>query len=154
MKKTAWIYGILALGIMFWAIYLGGAGILYFVDIPTMVIIPIAAFLLSFMSHGFEGVLLAYKTALFKKNQTSKEFIEKGIAVFKGLQRNFVFLSFAGVLTGVIAMLVVVTEVTSFARGLAVAILSFYYAVLGILFLVLPFKNRLEEAKAEQNQAN
>lgn len=148
MKISQWIFGIIFLALIPVTVWITGIGWLYFVDIPSFLIVFIGGYLLSLMSHGARGVASAYRMAGRDRPEDDPADMAGGIAVFRGLKSNFLFASFFGAIMGLIAVLTVFEQPERMAQGLATLIITLLYAVVAILILVHPFLHRLEQKAA------
>jgi flagellar motor component MotA len=56
MKIIQWIFLVIAGAIIPFAIWAGGIGALYYLDIPSLIVIIIGGYALALASHGFAGL--------------------------------------------------------------------------------------------------
>lgn len=148
MKKTAWMYLLIGIGVFVLTFLFTGVGFQYYVDIPSFVISPVLGLILTCMAHGVEGVRGAYMNAFNVDISTNKA--KKSIAVFKGFMAMNWYAAGFGSVAGIVAILTDVTDVRIIASSIAVAILCTFYTIVFNLFFILPFKSHLEAAAAEK----
>lgn len=166
MKLNQWIFGVLALVLLLGSVWITGIGVMFYIDIPSAIIVYLGGYLISLMSHGPAGIAEAYRTAAGgssdghssgdggsgggrKQIRANGPAIARSRAVLKGLGRNFIFLGFFGMIMGLIAVLSIFDPPDTFAQGLATLIITSLYAVLGNLVLVNPFLHRLDAMKLD-----
>ncbi len=116
-------------------------------DVPTVFIILVLGYLISFWAHGFLGVFQAYRAAV--SGGAQKE-LQKALAVFRGLQRNFIICAFIGIFLGIITVLADIENLTRVGQCMAAVLISGLYAALFSLFLVSPFRSRVEALLVEE----
>ena len=146
MKAIHWLYAILAVVIIVMAFYRVNLSFL-FLDIPVIFIVLILGYLLSFWAHGFNGVAKAYRCAV--SGGTRLE-LEKARVVLSALQRNFIFCASFGVITGIIAVLANIGDLSVVGQAMAATLISALYAVIFCLLLVLPFRASVEAELTEE----
>jgi flagellar motor component MotA len=144
MKKSGWIFWLLGVAVVPFGIWVGGVGMLYYIDIPSLVIVPMVGILVSIASHGVDGFFGAYRTAMAEPGSASVSDLKKGAAVLRGFAANNIVAAFFGVVLGTIAMLANVSDSRGLAAGVATVLITVFYALLVNLFAVYPFKHHLE----------
>lgn len=144
MRATNWIFYVLALVVtVVLALVFCGSPPANFLDLPSALVVLGGSYLLACFAHGATGVCSAYGAALSSRSTPAE--CRKAVEVFKGLQGYFILTGLLGTLMGTIAM---VTWQESqgagtpgnYVAGAAVAVLTLLYALVALLFLVLPFK--------------
>ncbi len=149
MKANQWIFGLLVLILLPGSIWVTGIGVLYYIDIPSAIVVFLGGYLIALTSHGASGIAEAYRTASGRMAAADAPAIGRSRAVLRGLGRNFIFLGIFGIIMGLIAVLSIFDPPETFARGLATLIITALYAVMGNLLLVNPFLHRLDAMEGE-----
>lgn len=148
MKANQWVFGALAAVLLLGSVWVTGIGVLYYIDIPSAVIVFLGGYLITLMSHGPSGIAEAYRTASGGQGADAAA-IGRSRAVLRGLGRNFIYLGIFGIIMGLIAVLSIFDPPETFAQGLATLIITSLYAVMGNLVLVNPFLHRLDAMAGE-----
>jgi flagellar motor component MotA len=134
----------LLLSLVLGSFLIPGIGILYYIDIPSAIIVLLGGYLVALMSHGPSGIAEAYRTATRGGVTADAKVIGRSRAVLRGLGRNFIYLSILGMIMGLIAVLSLFDPPDTFAQGLATLIITPLYAMMGNILLVNPFLHRLD----------
>ena len=143
MKKIFAVYLVLLLGLIAFVIVVAGAGWKYYMDAPSAAIILLAMFLISGASYGVSGAASAFK-APFMENAGSKA-LRHSRNFFNMLRRTLWLTAVIGFVIGNIAMLTIIDTVGGDAKGVALASLVLFYALIVDLALITPFLFGIEK---------
>lgn len=110
---------------------------LAYLDLPSLLVVPLAAYLYILTIYGFRGMARAYR-APFDDAATPSE-LRQAEAFFVALIQSFAAFGVLTMLFGLVAMMVYLEDKTKIGPNLAVALLTLFYAALCSLTLALPF---------------
>lgn len=148
MRKL-FIFPLMAgIGLIAAALVFGGSNILYFADMPSLIICVVLP-LIVMLSHSTFGEMgKAYMMAVQKGSFSITE-LKSGITVLKSLEKQIFLSGCGGTVYGVISMLTshdIQTDMIG--KGFSMALLTIFYMVIIIQFCVNPFKAGLEKKMA------
>ncbi|MDR2797924.1 MAG: hypothetical protein LBB80_06240 [Treponema sp.] len=114
-------------------IYTSGGLVLFYLDIPSLIIVGICPFL-------FVSILFGFKEMVSSFSVSFKEDVEKGTLLealnfFSVYGKTTWIAGFIAVLIGVIAMLVALEDKTALGPNMALALISMLYS--GIIHVVI-----------------
>jgi flagellar motor component MotA len=146
MKSYQMVFGLLFLVIVLSSVLWGGLPLGYYFDAPSALIVFFGGFFASIFSHGFGGIIEAYRTAIRGGDEIDEQILIRSRAVFVGLHRNFMFLGLFGIVIGSISLLGFFSNINEggLASGTATMLISLFYGFIGSLLLVFPFLSRIE----------
>lgn len=114
---------------------LGGGyrGLAYFIDIPSLLLIAFILFPTLILSDQLKDYLRGFSFLMVQGEMTTKE-IEVSLNAMDLAIKTVYFSGGFGALAGLVMILGSLNDPTSFGPALAVAILTFFYAVIINLF--------------------
>ncbi len=132
-------------------VFVSGGNPLFYIDLPTFLIVGIAPLVYQLASFGFAKFGNAFSSPL-KKNSSMAE-ITQALAFFKTYNKSTWAFTLMAVGVSFIEILTNLMEPEKLGPNMAVAILSVLYAALINLLLILPYtavsKQRLAETDFE-----
>ena len=152
MNKSFFIFIIVVLGVFCLGIVFAGASFLSYVDLASffIVIVVTAALLVSTFKFREIG---SYFKAAFNGSHAEPSTVKAGIVFFAAMQRYLILSAVVANLIGLIAILSTLGEPKQIGLGLALSLLTIFYAVIFILVLALPFRTSLERKLAEAGKS-
>ena len=147
MTKRYFVLVVLSLAVVLGAIIMAKAKVLAFIDLPSVAVVVAPAVLMGFAAHSPRQIGRSYRVA-FQSQRASREELGEAVAYFDGLALYVACGGGIGVTTGVVAMLLVLQDVASIGRGLALCLISALYAVLLIALVVVPFRTAIKRRLA------
>jgi flagellar motor component MotA len=122
-----------------------------FIDLPNIILIGIIPLIYQLILFGGKNFKNAFSAPL-KKESSSVE-VSKALDFFKAYNKSIWIFATAAVLIGVIMMMKHLDDPNALGPNMAIAFMSFLYAALINLFLILPYiaitKQRLAESNIE-----
>ena len=130
-------------------VFVCGSTAWLYVDLPSLVIVPVLPVLYMAAIYGFAGVAGAFRVPFSERASVGE--LARSLAFFKSLGRSFWLFGAMGMCLGLIEVLRNLTEREKLGPNLAIAILTILYAATFNLLLVQPFsanaRKRLAEAE-------
>lgn len=152
MRKFAFIPLLMAAGLIISAVLFGGASLLVFFDIPSLIICAVVPFFLLLINFNFNEIVRAFRCSDDRFTTDVNE-IKKALVLFKCLEKQIFLMGGIGTFLGLIAMLANIDSMEMVGRGLALALITIFYSLLFNAFLVTPKQTGLKQRliDAEKN---
>ncbi len=147
MKKTFFVNSCLLAGVMVFIVMLTGADVSLYVDIPSIVILIVPAFLVLSSSFSIAEIGRAF-AAPFDMNPAVTD-LKKSEEFFKAFRRTLWVMGLVAFIMGNIAMFKVMAE-DQYFQGFSVAILAILYALMADIILINPYLLGIRKRLAEQ----
>ncbi|MGL1892855.1 MAG: hypothetical protein OCD02_14580 [Spirochaetaceae bacterium] len=141
MTKTKYFISLLfALIIVFWGIISGGNSILLYLDIPTLIFVPILPFFISSFIYPFK-IQREFNKEIFKPIGTGdKKSLEQAVSYYSLLRNLTIVGAIVAVFIGVIGMMANLEDISSVGRNTGVVCISIFYGVVFLLLVTEPLK--------------
>lgn len=153
MRKFFIVSVILFLALCVGAIITSGGNLLFFINIPSLVLVVGIPFVMLLSNHSLRE-MGSYFGAAFRSGEESAapSVIKKGIEFFTAMRGYLILSGFVGALTGVMTMLSLFEDVDRVGFGAALSLMTIFYALLLIILISLPFKHGLQRRLVEQEE--
>ena len=129
------------------AIYLTKAPLLAYIDLPSAAMVLVPAVLMGFAAHTPRQVARCYRVA-FRGETASREELADAAAYFDALTRYLACAGAIGVLVGGVALLLLISDLATVRRGIALCLISGLYAVVLIALVAVPFRTAVRRRLA------
>ena len=137
MKGFYGISILLTLGLIIGGMITAGAPISVYVSLPSFVIVTAIPLFMLLASFSPAEILKAFSSSF--KRDADKEGLKKAELLFGSLGKYIATSGATGILLGVVAMLTNLGDLEWLGKGLALALLVVFYALLLHILLVFPF---------------
>ncbi len=124
-----------------------GATFYIYLDVPSMILVPVAPFLFMILSHGWQGTRAAFKAPV-KAGATKRE-LQSSASFFTSFGNAIWCFGALGSTSGVIALLANITDRNMVGPNAAVALITMLYAAIFNVTLTLPFLSAARRRLAE-----
>ncbi len=141
MARRIFLPIILVLTVFPVTVFLCGASIWIYFDLPSLILVPVAPFFFMVLSSGWKGVSAAF-IAPFRTEATRRD-LSLSVSFFKNFGMAIWSFGALGSTSGLIAILAYLTDKTKIGPNAAVALITMLYAAIFNLVLVLPFLSSL-----------
>jgi flagellar motor component MotA len=150
MRKFFIVSVILFLALCAGAIITAGGNLLFFLNIPSLILVVGIPFVMLLSNHSLRE-MGAYFSAGFRSGEERADpsVIKKGVEFFTAMRDYLILSGFVGALTGVMTMLSLFEDVDRVGFGAALSLMTIFYAVLLIMLIALPFKHGLHRRLIE-----
>jgi flagellar motor component MotA len=129
------------IGVIFIATFFGTAD--YFLDIPSILIVLILPLLLLLVNFKVSDIVQYHQLAFSEKKNDIIE-IKKALIMFRSLGNYFMLIGGLGFLIGIVQVLAHISTPAEIGPPLAIALLTFLYAIFLKAFYSKPMMVRLE----------
>ncbi len=147
MSKRVWLPLLIVVVVFLVTVMFCGVGLWVYVDAPSLVLVPIAPFLFMTLSYGWSATRAAFRAPL--KAESTRRELELSALYFKTFGTAIWCFGALGSLTGVIALLVSLTDKAKVGPNAAIALITSLYAALFTVGLTLPFLSAARKRLAE-----
>ncbi len=144
---------ILILAVIVFAIIISAGNLLYFLDVPSMVVVFIPTILLCFVTFAPADISRSFR-ASFGKGTAPEKDLKVAVVFFRALQRYLLISAAIGAMTGLMCMFASVQDWKSISMGFAILLVCVFYSVVLILVVALPFRVSAERKLAELTGAS
>lgn len=151
MAQRIWLPILLVALVFSVTVIFCGSNFLVYFDLPSLILVPIAPFLFMILSYGWKATGAAFKAPL-QAGSTRRE-LEASVSFFKSLGAAIWCFGALGSTSGVIALLINLTDRNRVGPNAAVALITAMYAALFSATLVLPFLSAARRRLAENSAA-
>ncbi|MDR0306293.1 MAG: hypothetical protein LBI42_05575 [Chitinispirillales bacterium] len=131
----------LSLGIFFAGvistIIVSGGSPLFFINLPSFIIVGILPFLFVSTIFGFKEMAWAFSITL--KKEVDKEELLNALNFFKYFGKTIWIASLIAVLIGVITILGFLGDMSALGQNLSIALISILYSALFNIVIIIPF---------------
>jgi flagellar motor component MotA len=141
---------IIVVGVLAFGLIVSGANFLWYVDLPSLVMVFLPAFVLTSGVHGVKGTVAAFSVA-FGAGEWTREELEKAFLAARSLGRFAWLAALVGSFIGAIAILGNLGEMEKIGGNTAVALICAFYAVLFEFLVVSPMTGRIKNRIAESD---
>lgn len=152
MKKTYLLLLIIGLAFMSAAILFGGAGLLIALDGASLVFVVGLALVVSLMGGSFREIGSYYRVVFRDADEADAVLLKKASAYFRTLRNTLIVAGLCGTLAGIIVMLSMLSDASTIGRGMALALITLFYAAILILLVALPFELAAKKLLAEKGK--
>lgn len=151
--KTFFIVGeILFVGLIVLAIYFSGNGFGAFIDIPSFIVIIAGVVGMSLMSFSPSEIINAHLH--FFSDSGTKEEMELSAYFWLCVIRNLYIVGILATLIGLVGMLQNLSDPNAIGPAMAIALLTFFYAIFFSVMLPIPayyfISKRIADAVSEE----
>lgn len=115
-----------------------------YLDIPSVVLILVFAFVPLLATYSLEEMRNCFVIG-FRKSGIAKVDIKNAILFFSSLQKYLILSGLLGTSVGTIALLTFLGSPGDVGKGMAMALLTAFYAVILSIILAVPFKAGLQK---------
>ncbi len=115
-----------------------------YLDIPSAILILFFAFVPLLATYSFGEIRNCFVIG-FRKSGVDKVDIKNAILFFSSLQKYLILSGLLGTFVGVIALLSFLGSPGEVGKGMAVALLISFYAVILSIVIAVPFKTGLQK---------
>lgn len=148
--KIRFIIGlILVLLVVGTGIWISGGSFLLFLDPYSFAIEILASCFVIIMSFSIKEIRTAFAHVFDRETDNTANY-RKDIVLFSAMQNIVTTVAITALLMGVIAMLSQLMDAAAIGRGLALALLSGFYALILQLALIIPCKTILRKKQSMQ----
>lgn len=152
MKKTYLLLFAIALALLAAAVLFGGAGIAIALDLPSLIFVAGLALTVSLMGGSFRDIGGYYRVVFKNAGEADTVLLKRASAYFRTLRNTLIAAGFCGTLAGVIVMLSMLSDASTIGRGMALALITLFYAAILILLVALPFELAANKLLAEKGE--
>ena len=131
-----------------------GSAVWTVVDLPSLVVVLGLASILSLGGFSFSEIRNFFKVAFRSGDVSGSEFetLKKAAVYFRALQGYLILSGILGTLLGTITMLAQYEDKSMLGQGVALALLTVFYAVILIATVALPLRAAAEKRIAEAEE--
>ncbi len=148
MSQRVWLPLLIVVVVFLVTTMFCGVGLWAYFDLPSLILVPIAPFLFMTLSYGWSATLAAFRAPL--KAESTRRELELSAVYFKTFGTAIWCFGVLGSLTGVIALLVNLTDKAKVGPNAAVALITALYAALFTVGITVPFLSAARKRLAEQ----
>lgn len=152
MKKGYFAAVAAALAVFAAAILVANGSFSWFIDMSSLAVVLLPAFFLSWGVFGLPGIGRAF-AASFRKEGAAEGELRKALAFFDAILSYLLLSGLLGSLVGIISMVGRIDDLKSIGLGMAIALLSLWYALILILAVAVPFRSGIRRRLAEAGKA-
>lgn len=146
MKKSYFIYAPLTLGLFMGGILTAGGDLLWFFDLPSLVLVLCPFIFLLLSVFGPRGMADSFRAAMDSQGATRSE-LKRAILFFATAQKIFLLAGVIATMAGVIMLLYGISMSDSnypYLVYVTVAFLTVFYAIFLTMLVTVPFRAALE----------
>jgi flagellar motor component MotA len=147
MAHRIWLPLLLVVFVFTVTVVFCGASFLIYIDLPSLLLVPVAPFLFMILSHGWSATRSAFSVPL--DAAATKRGLETSVSFWKSFGTAIWCFGAVGSTSGVIALLANITDRNKVGPNTAVALITAMYAALFSVGLVLPFLSASRKRLAE-----
>jgi len=136
---------VIVVAMSFFGVYVSGAKSLWYVDVPSIIMVFLPTFVLCAGDYGWKGIRDSFSAAFGKKGKTRAE-LDQAYALAGALGRYAWFAAVFGTCIGIIAILASLREAqdpTRLGPNVAISLICFFYALMFNFMLITPMRNRI-----------
>jgi len=129
----------------FFGVYISAAKPLWYLDVPSIIMVFLPTFVLCAGDYGWKGIGNAFAAAFGKKEKTRSE-LDQASTLVAALGRYAWLAAVFGTCIGIIAILASLRETpnpTRLGPNVAVSLICFFYALMFNFMLITPMRNRI-----------
>jgi flagellar motor component MotA len=147
MKKSYFIYAPLTLGLFIWGILIAGGNLLWFFDLPSVILIVCPLLFLLLAVFGPRAIVDSFRAAMESVEATRFE-LKRAILFFATAQKIFLLAGVIATMAGVIMTLYGLSRSnlgSIYYIYITVAFLTVFYSFFLMLIVTVPFRAALEQ---------
>lgn len=153
MKKLYVLLLVLTIGLFLFGVLINRADITMFIDPASLIIVVVPTLLLLLSNFSWKDLGRAF-TVGFRKEKQDEKVLKISLLFFEAAQKYVLFSGFLGFMLGFIVLLGNYgAGAEAVSAGIALALLTFFYALFIIFVVIFPFKNGIKKRLLEAGSA-
>jgi len=149
MNRFYFVAVVLVLGVLVLGMVFAAAQPLVFIDIPGLVMVVVPTLVLCLATFPPRVIGRSFTVAFIRQPASEPE-LRQAAVFFRSMERYLLLSGLIGAIIGIVTMLTLLLDVAKFGQGLAILLLTVFYAVLLMLVLAIPFRTAVERRLAEK----
>ncbi len=136
---------VIVLVFSFFGVYISAAKPLWYLDVPSIIMVFLPSFVLCAGDYGWKGIGMAFSAAFGRQPRTDQELV-RAQATATALGRYSWYAAVFGTCIGFIAILASLSQAQDSTRlgpNVAVSLICFFYALMFNFMLITPMRNRI-----------
>jgi flagellar motor component MotA len=152
MNRFYFVGVILVLCVLVFGMLFAAAGIGYFVDFASLIMVVIPAVILCLVTFPPRVIGRSF-TVAFNRQTASEAELRQAAVFFRTLKRFILLSGFIAALIGIVTILWQQQDMPTakISQGFAVLLISVFYSLILILVLAVPFRAAVERKLAERS---